>query len=139
MNSQLFLPLLIVLLAVPLFLQVRKQKKAMQEQQKLQNSLTAGDRVMTTSGLFGTIVSTGDTTVDLEIAPGVVTTWLNQAIREKVDTEDAAQDESAEAAAEQAEVAEEPAAEKVEKAEDASAETKAEDTSAEQSEKQKTS
>ena len=96
MNSQLFLPLLIVLLAVPLFLQVRKQKKAMQEQQKLQNSLTAGDRVMTTSGLFGTIVSTGDTTVDLEIAPGVVTTWLNQAIREKVDTEDAAQDESAE-------------------------------------------
>lgn len=139
MNSQLFLPLLIVLLAVPLFLQVRKQKKAMQEQQKLQNSLTAGDRVMTTSGLFGTIVSTGDTTVDLEIAPGVVTTWLNQAIREKVDTEDAAQDESAEAADEQAEVAEEPAAEKVEKAEDASAETKAEDTSAEQSEKQKTS
>lgn len=142
MNSQLFLPLLIVLLAVPLFLQVRKQKKAMQEQQKLQNSLTAGDRVMTTSGLFGTIVSTGDTTVDLEIAPGVVTTWLNQAIREKVDTEDAAQDESAEAADEQAEVAEEPAAEKtekVEKAEDTSAETKAEDTSAEQSEKQKTS
>ena len=132
--QSLIFPLIIVLFAVPLFLQARKQKRTMQEQQKLQNSLVAGDRVMTTSGLFGTIVSTGDTTVDLEIAPGVVTTWLNQAIREKVDTEDAAQDESAEAADEQAEVAEEPAAEKVEKAEDASAETKAEDTSAEQSE-----
>ncbi|MFR9731889.1 preprotein translocase subunit YajC [Saccharopolyspora sp. MS10] len=82
--ESLFLPLLIVLLAVPMFLQARKQKRAMQEQQRLQNSLSAGDRVMTTSGLFGTVVSSSEDSIDLEIAPGVVTTWVRAAIREKV-------------------------------------------------------
>ncbi len=87
MDPQLLLPLLIVLFAVMFYMQIRRQKKANQAQQKLQNSLTAGDRVMTTSGLFGTVVSTADSSVDLEIAPGVVTTWLSAAIREKVETE----------------------------------------------------
>ena len=85
--QSLILPLLIVLLAVPLFLQARKQKRAMAEQQKLQNSITAGDRVMTTSGVFGTVVSTSDDTIDIEIAPGMTTTWVRQAVREKVETE----------------------------------------------------
>ncbi|MEU6129183.1 preprotein translocase subunit YajC [Saccharopolyspora sp. NPDC047091] len=89
--ESLFLPLLIVLLAVPMFLQARKQKRAVQEQQKLQNSLTTGDRVMTTSGLFGTVVSSSDDSIDLEIAPGVVTTWVRAAVREKVTTEEAAE------------------------------------------------
>ncbi|WP_425426925.1 preprotein translocase subunit YajC [Actinopolyspora mzabensis] len=66
---------------------MRKQRKAMSEQQKLQNSLTVGDRVMTTSGLFGTVVETEDDSIELEIADGVVTTWLRQAIRERVETE----------------------------------------------------
>lgn len=108
MNSQLLLPLLIVLFAVMFYMQIRRQKKANQAQQKLQNSLTAGDRVMTTSGLFGTVVSTADTSVDLEISPGVVTTWLSAAIREKVDTEqdsdgdavDTADDDTAEVSGE---------------------------------------
>ncbi|QGK69632.1 preprotein translocase subunit YajC [Allosaccharopolyspora coralli] len=88
MESLIF-PLLIALLAVPLFLQARKQKRAMQEQQKLQNSLATGDRVMTTSGLFGTIVGTTDDSIELEIAPNLVTTWVRAAIREKVETESA--------------------------------------------------
>ena len=94
MESLIF-PLLIALLAVPLFLQARKQKKAMQEQQKLQNSLATGDRVMTTSGLFGTIVGTADDTLEVEIAPGLVTTWVRAAVREKVNV-DAAEAESTE-------------------------------------------
>ncbi|GAA2345892.1 preprotein translocase subunit YajC [Saccharopolyspora halophila] len=94
--QSLILPLLIVLLAVPLFLQARKQKRAMAEQQKLQNSIEVGDRVMTTSGVFGTVVATGDDTLDLELAPGLTTTWVRQAVREKVNTEEAAQAESTE-------------------------------------------
>ncbi len=80
------LPLLfIAALAVPLIISTRRQKRAMVEAQQLQNSLVNGDRVVTTSGLHGTIVDSGDeTTVDLEIAPGVRTTWLRAAIREKV-------------------------------------------------------
>ncbi|MER7012113.1 preprotein translocase subunit YajC [Saccharopolyspora sp. NPDC000359] len=87
--NSLILPLLIVLLAVPLFLQARKQKRAMAEQQKLQNSIAPGDRVMTTSGVFGTVVATSDDTIDLELAPGMTTTWVRQAVREKVVTEEA--------------------------------------------------
>ncbi|HKN99052.1 MAG TPA: preprotein translocase subunit YajC [Pseudonocardiaceae bacterium] len=82
--SSLLLPLIIVLFAVPLFLGTRKQKRAAAQQQDLQNSLTYGDRVMTTSGLFGTVVATSDDSIDLEIAPGVVTSWLRAAVREKV-------------------------------------------------------
>jgi preprotein translocase subunit YajC len=56
----------------------------MQKQQDMQKGLSFGDRVMTTSGLYGTIVSTSDDTVDIELSPGVVTTWLRQAVRETV-------------------------------------------------------
>lgn len=82
--SSLLLPLIIVLFAIPLFMGTRKQRRAQQAQQQLQNSLSYGDRVMTTSGLFGTVVSTSDDSIDLEIAPGVVTSWLRAAVREKV-------------------------------------------------------
>jgi preprotein translocase subunit YajC len=85
MNS-LFLPLLlIVALGLPLILNSRRQKRAMADAHRLQNSLTNGDRVVTTSGLHGTVVGTAEeTTLDLEIAPGVRTTWLRAAIREKL-------------------------------------------------------
>ena len=85
--QQLLLPLLLVLvLAVPLVMSTRKQKKQQAAQQELQSSLAPGDRVMTTSGLYGTVADTsGDTTIDIEIAPGVVTTWLRLAVREKVE------------------------------------------------------
>lgn len=88
MESLIF-PLLIALLAVPLFLQARKQKRTMQEQQRLQSSLTVGDKVMTTSGLVGTIVGTDEEQIELEIAPGVNTTWVRAAVRERLDTESA--------------------------------------------------
>lgn len=89
--SSLMFPLLLVLLAVPLFLSARKQKRAMAEQKNLQDSLAPGDKVMTTSGLYGTVADAShDTTIDIEISEGVVTRWLRAAIREKVaDTDEA--------------------------------------------------
>lgn len=86
----LFFPLLLIAaLALPLVLGSRRQKRAMAEAQRLQDSLTEGDRVMTTSGLHATVVNTADeATVDLEIAPGVRTTWVRAAIRERI-TDDA--------------------------------------------------
>ena len=101
--SQLLLPLLLVLaLGVMLTLSGRRQKRQAAAQQELQKRLNPGDRVMTTSGMYGTIAdSSGDDTIDIEIAPGVVTTWLRLAIREKVqpavETEDDSADEVEEA------------------------------------------
>lgn len=39
-----------------------------------------GRRVMMTSGVFGDIVSVADDTVVVEVAPGVSTTWVRQAV-----------------------------------------------------------
>ncbi|MFD2469369.1 preprotein translocase subunit YajC [Amycolatopsis silviterrae] len=85
--NQLLLPLLLLLVvAVPLVMGTRKQKKQQAAQQEMQNSIAPGDRVMTTSGMYGTVADTSsDTTIDIEIAPGVVTTWLRLAVREKVE------------------------------------------------------
>ena len=85
MDPLLLLLFFIAALALPMFLNARRQKRAMAEAQELQKSLINGDRVMTTSGLHGTVVGMADeTTIDLEIAPGVRTTWLRAAIREKL-------------------------------------------------------
>ncbi|SHL25568.1 preprotein translocase subunit YajC [Pseudonocardia thermophila] len=90
MDISLFLPLLFLVLLVPLFLQARKQRKQMTEMQTMQNSLTEGDVVITIAGVRGTVVDASyEETVDLEIADGVVTTWLRGAIRQKVTEEHA--------------------------------------------------
>ena len=87
------LPLLLMfgLLGLMMYFMSRRQRRAQEQQLQLQNSLTIGDRVMTTSGLYGTVVDTSsDTTIGIEIAPGVETEWLRAAVREKVnpDVED---------------------------------------------------
>jgi preprotein translocase subunit YajC len=85
MDLTALLPLLVILLLIPMFLSGRRQRRQMQEMQQLQSSLSDGDVVMTTSGLRATVVdSSYEDTIDLEIAPGVVTTWVRQAVREKV-------------------------------------------------------
>jgi preprotein translocase subunit YajC len=81
------LPLLLMfgLLGVMMYVMTRRQRRAQEQQQALQNSLGVGDRVMTTSGLYGTVTDAEDgTTITLEIAPGVETEWLRAAVREKV-------------------------------------------------------
>jgi preprotein translocase subunit YajC len=89
----LFLPLIIILGAF-MFFASRRQKKAMQATIDLHNSLAIGDRVHTTSGLLGTITGITDDNVDVEIAPGVVTTWMKLAVRDRIvdDIEDDADD-----------------------------------------------
>ncbi|MEU0482897.1 MULTISPECIES: preprotein translocase subunit YajC [unclassified Streptosporangium] len=62
------------------FLLIRPQRKRQQEQVKMQNSLAPGTGVMTTTGLFGTVVAIDADDVILEIAPGVETRWVKAAI-----------------------------------------------------------
>jgi preprotein translocase subunit YajC len=89
------LPMLLLfgLLGLMMFFMSRRQRRAVQQQQELQASLTVGDKVMTTSGMHGTIVATTDDTIDLEIAPGVETTWVRAAIRDKLPDPDEFVDE----------------------------------------------
>jgi preprotein translocase subunit YajC len=81
-----FLPMLVIV-GVFMFFASRRQKRAMQATIDLHESLLVGDQVQTTSGLRGTIKRITDDTVDLEIAPGVLTTWVKLAIRDRIEPE----------------------------------------------------
>jgi preprotein translocase subunit YajC len=87
----LFLPFLLIMGGFMYFAS-RKQRRAMQSTIDLHESLEIGDRVHTTSGLHATVVALTDDTVDLEIAPGVVTTWMKLAIRDRILPEDLDED-----------------------------------------------
>ncbi|MDR8412233.1 preprotein translocase subunit YajC [Nonomuraea sp. 3-1Str] len=71
---------LILLVVVFYFLLIRPQRKRQQEAAQMQNSLTPGARVMTTTGLFGTVVTVENDDVVLEVAPGIETRWVKAAI-----------------------------------------------------------
>jgi preprotein translocase subunit YajC len=79
-------PLLLLALAFVLLiiLPQRARNRAAQRTQQMQSALAVGIEIMTTSGLYGTIADIGDTTIDLEIAPGVVVTWAKAAIGQVV-------------------------------------------------------
>ncbi|WP_379513997.1 preprotein translocase subunit YajC [Nonomuraea insulae] len=71
---------LILLVVVFYFLLIRPQRKRQQEAAKMQNSLAPGSRVMTTTGLFATVVAVDNEDVVLEVAPGIETRWVKAAI-----------------------------------------------------------
>jgi preprotein translocase subunit YajC len=77
-------PLLFIAIAVVflLVLPMRQRNRAMQQAKLLQDSLAIGTEVMTTSGLYGTVVGLGDDAIDLEISPGVTVHWAKAAVAE---------------------------------------------------------
>ena len=77
-------PLVLLVLAFVLLivLPARQRKRIAAQQQEMQEALQPGTPIMTTSGIHGTVAGKTDTTVDVEIAPGVVVTFARQAILE---------------------------------------------------------
>jgi preprotein translocase subunit YajC len=77
---------LILLVVVMLGLIVasrRKYARARAAQAAQQDRLSVGSEVMTTSGLYGTVVAVNDDdTVILSIAPGVEVKWAKAALRD---------------------------------------------------------
>lgn len=71
-GSQTNLLLYFALLALAFyFLIIRPQQQRQRQQRELMAAIKAGDRVMTASGLFGTVVSMDADTVMLRVAEGV--------------------------------------------------------------------
>lgn len=56
------------------------QRRRMQAFHAMQSQLREGDEIITTSGLFGRVVTLDDDTFDLEIAPGTVVRFARQAV-----------------------------------------------------------
>jgi preprotein translocase subunit YajC len=86
---------LILLLPVALlYFMFRSQKRRAVQQQSLQQAAHVGDEILTTSGIFGTIVDEDEDegTVVVEIAPGTKITMVRAGISRRV-TEDETDDE----------------------------------------------
>ena len=83
--QNLALPILMfAALGLMMFFGMRKQKRQAADAKRMQDTVVPGARIMTTSGLHGTVTAVADDTIELEIAPGVRTTWVRAAVREVV-------------------------------------------------------
>ncbi len=82
-----FLPLVAIALLFWLMV-VRPASRRQKELARLQSSLEPGQRVMLSSGIFGTITSVVDDRVKVEIAPGVEVEVVRPAIGSVVPLEE---------------------------------------------------
>jgi preprotein translocase subunit YajC len=83
MSSLLYLLPLAVLFALFVFGQRRRRQQLALETERI-SQIGFGDDVMTTSGLYGTVVgrNDNDATAQLAIAPGVEVKWALAALRD---------------------------------------------------------
>lgn len=79
--------ILLPLLLLFYFMGIRPGRKRMQQMQHVQANLAPGREVITTAGLYGTVVDTDDAagTVTLEVAPGVRARFDRRAVMKIVD------------------------------------------------------
>ena len=75
---------LVILVAAFFVLVVRPQRRQMASHRALVSSLTAGDEIVTTGGILGTIRDLDDETVGLEVAPTVVVRVARGAIAKRL-------------------------------------------------------
>ncbi len=87
-------PILLMVL-IFYFLLYRPQKKAQKKRQDMINALKKGARVVTLGGIYGTIVSVEETTLQLEIAKGVVIEIARAGISSVVPDASESKDENA--------------------------------------------
>jgi preprotein translocase subunit YajC len=82
-----FLPLIGIALVFWLLV-IRPQSRRQRELRHMQSTLEVGERVMLTSGIYGTLRDVGDQTVDVEIADGVTVTVARGAVGQLVEETD---------------------------------------------------
>ncbi|WP_077685494.1 preprotein translocase subunit YajC [Tessaracoccus aquimaris] len=80
--------LMVAMFAIMYFLMIRPQQKKMRKDQEMRAQLGEGDRVLLTSGIFGTIAHVGERQMIVELAPGVEITVLKGNVARKVTAED---------------------------------------------------
>jgi preprotein translocase subunit YajC len=84
----LIFPLLLVAMVGFLFYSSRKRKT---QAQQMQTTLKLGSKVMTTAGLFATVVAVDDDGVTLEVSPGVNCKYARAAISRILDAPEGAE------------------------------------------------
>jgi preprotein translocase subunit YajC len=97
--------ILVAILLVVMFFMSSRTRKQQREAAEFRNNLTVGTKVMTASGMVGTVVDVDDSNdqVTIESFPGSPTTWLRAAIAKKIE-EPVADDADLDGAADEADI-----------------------------------
>jgi len=74
------LPLMVGMFAIMYFLIIRPQQKQRKDREALLSAIKKGDRVVTSSGLYGTVVGLSEHTVTLKVADQVKLEFERSAI-----------------------------------------------------------
>ena len=88
---------LLLMVAIFYFLLIRPQQRRMRQQRSLIESLDVGDEILTIGGMFATIRSVDDDSVDVEVAPGTTIKLVKSAVARKIEPEMDLEDEDEEA------------------------------------------
>ncbi len=75
----------VALLVLFYFVAIRPQRRRQREMQNLQNQIQPGQKVITTTGMYATVVALENDAVVLEVAPGVHSRFVKQVIGRVVD------------------------------------------------------
>lgn len=79
-----FLPFILIIVVFYFFM-IRPQQKRQKELNKFRDALKKGDKVITTGGIYATVVKVNDNKVDLMVANDVVVTFDKAAIASSVE------------------------------------------------------
>lgn len=87
---------MLALLGVMIFFMVRSSRKRKKQQSELQDKMVPGVRIMTTSGIFGTLlwIDEEKTQAGIEVAPGVELVVHRQILSQVVEEESSVEDET---------------------------------------------
>ncbi|AKK06074.1 preprotein translocase, YajC subunit [Corynebacterium mustelae] len=86
-DSVFLLIVVLALVALPSFIIQRKQRRHLDKIREIQDSVVIGDTIVTTAGLHAVVRGISETTVELETASGVVSTWEKYAILRNITQE----------------------------------------------------
>ena len=84
---------LVILVGAFYFLIVRPQRRQSMVRRQLLSAVEVGDEIVTTGGVYGTVLGIGDDTLDVEIAPGVVVKIARGAVGARITPESEYDDE----------------------------------------------
>ncbi len=74
------LPMILAFIAIMYFLMIRPQQKREKERREMLNSLQKGDKVITTGGIYGTVVDISEEKVTLRVDEKVEIDFVKGAI-----------------------------------------------------------
>jgi len=92
-----YLIIIVVLFAAMWLFLIRPQKRRQVEQARLQDSIAAGDEILTAGGIHGTVRGIEDEIVQVEIAPGTIVRLDRRAVATVVQEETGPEAEEIEA------------------------------------------